>query len=209
MVAHTTRGDLGQGGSCSLIPRLEDAPEDPLWGGGLSHQPGGCGSPGEHGVRPPEDPWAFWCWAGDCRGGHYVIVPAFEDCAPDLWRGPVAVCRWGGEVVVGGVESGCAEGRVAVWCCGLFPLFPVVWVCRVVLLRWGSSKACRSLAGDVSFGLVFQGLAPLHGGDPDALVLHALACPPEEEVHNGLLEISPWGGEVPEGLGGELGPAPL
>ena len=60
---------------------------------------------------------------GCCRNGHYVVVPALEDCTPDLPRGVVAVCRWGREVVVWGAEAGGAEGGVAGWCGGLFLLF--------------------------------------------------------------------------------------
>ena len=49
-------------------------------------------------------------------------MPALEDCNPDLRRGVVTVCRWGGEVVWG-AEAGGAEGGVAGWCGGLFPSF--------------------------------------------------------------------------------------
>ena len=66
-------------------------------------------------------------------------MPALEDCTPDLRRGLVAVCSWGGEVVLGGAEAVGAEGSVAGWHGGLFPLFRVVRVCWLVLLRWGSS----------------------------------------------------------------------
>ena len=66
-------------------------------------------------------------------------MPALEDCTRDLRRGVVAVCRRGREVVVWGAEVGGTEGGVAGWCGGLFPLFRVVPVCWVVLLRWGSS----------------------------------------------------------------------
>ena len=61
----------------------------------------------------------------------------------------------------------------------------------------------------VGVGVVCQGLAPLHGGDPDVLVSRVLASPPVEEVQGGLVEAVLWGGEVLEGLGGELDPAPL
>ena len=109
-------------------------------GSGVPGVPGYClwwGSPwGEHGVGPSDEPlWAGGC----CCSGHYVVVPALEDCTPDLRRGVVAVCRWGREVVVEGTEAGGAEGGVAGWCGGLFPLFRVVWVSCVVLLRWDSS----------------------------------------------------------------------
>ena len=66
-------------------------------------------------------------------------MPALEDCTPNFWWGSVAVCRWGGKVVIGGTEAGGAEGGVAGWCGGLFPLFRMTRVCRVILLRWGSS----------------------------------------------------------------------
>ena len=77
---------------------------------------------GQHGVGPFDEPLGD---GGGCCGGHYVVVPALEDCTPDLRRGAVAVCRWGGKVVVGRAEAGGAEGGVAGWCCGLFPLFRV------------------------------------------------------------------------------------
>ena len=86
----------------------------------------------EHSVGPFDEPlWAEEC----CCSGHYVVVPALEDCTPDLRRRVVAVCRWGREVVIWGAEAGGAEGGVAGRFGGLFPLFLVVWVCWVVLLR--------------------------------------------------------------------------
>ena len=117
-----------------------------------------------------------------------------KDCAPDVWRGFVPVCRWGGEVVVGGAEAGGAEGGVAVGCGGLFSLFRVVPVCLVILLCWDASKACGPSACDVGVGVMCQGLAPLDGGDQDLLVLGVLVSPPEGEVHDGLVEASPRGG---------------
>ena len=78
----------------------------------------------------------------------------------------------------------------------------------MVLLRWGSSKARGFFVG-VCAGVVCQVVGPLDEGDPAALVLHVLASPPENEVHDGFLEASPWGGEVQEGLDGELGLAHL
>ena len=75
VVAGLTRGDLGQGVCRGLVPRLEETPEDPVWGGGFPHRPGGCVPWGEHGVGPPQDPWAIWLWAAGGRGGHYVMVP--------------------------------------------------------------------------------------------------------------------------------------
>ena len=91
VLACPTRGDLGQGAGEGLVPKLEDALEDPVWGDGLLYRARGCGPWGGHGVRPPEDP----LWAGGCRGGHYVVVPALEDCTPALRRRLVAVCRGG------------------------------------------------------------------------------------------------------------------
>ena len=62
---------------------------------------------------------------------------------------------------------------------------------------------------DVGVRLVCQGLAPLNGGDPDVLVSAVLASPPEDDVHDGLVESLPWGACVLEDLEGELGPALL
>ena len=81
--------------------------------GGVPHCPGWGGPLGEHGVSPFDEPlWAGGC----CCSGHYVVVPAHEDCTPDLRRGLVTVYRWGREVVVWSAEAGGAEGGVAVWC---------------------------------------------------------------------------------------------
>ena len=41
------------------------------------------------------------------------------------------------------------------------------------------------------------------------LALGVLAGSPEYEVYNGLVEAVAWGGQVPEGFDGELGPALL
>ena len=54
-----------------------------------------------------------------------------------------------------------------------------------------------------------QGLAPLDGGDTDVLALGVFAGSPEYEVYDGLVEAAPWGGQVPEGFDGELGPVLL
>ena len=62
---------------------------------------------------------------------------------------------------------------------------------------------------DVGVGVVCQGLAPLDQGDPDVLALGVLAGLPEYEVYDGLLEAVAWGGQVPEGFDGELGPGLL
>ena len=48
-----------------------------------------------------------------------------------------------------------------------------------------------------------QGLGPLDGGDPDALVSRLLASCPELEVHDDLVNAFPRGGEAPEVLDGE------
>ena len=99
-VACPPRGDSGQGAGRGLVPRLEDAPDDPVWGAGLLYCPGGCGPWFKHGICPLDDPLK----AGGCRGGHDVVLPALEDCTPDLRRRLVAVCRWwGGE----GRRRGC------------------------------------------------------------------------------------------------------
>ena len=66
----------------------------------------------------------------------------------------VAVCRWGGEVVIGGAQAGGAEGGVVGWCGGLFPLLRMARICRLILLNWGSSKVCGSSACDVGVGVV-------------------------------------------------------
>ena len=89
---------------------------------------------GEHGVCPFDEPLRA---GGRSRSSYHVVVPALEDCNPDLGQGVVTVCRWGGGVVVLGAEAGGAEGGVAGWCDGLFPLLRAVRVRWVVLLRWG------------------------------------------------------------------------
>ena len=75
----------------------------------------------------------------------------------------------------------------------------------MVLLRWGLFKARGSFVCDVGVGVLSQGLAPLDGGDPDVLVSRVLAGSAEEDVQDGLAVAFLWGGEVPEGLDGELG----
>ena len=62
---------------------------------------------------------------------------------------------------------------------------------------------------DVDAGVVRQGLAPLDGGDPDVLAPGVFAGSPEHEVYDGLVEAAAWGGQVPEGFDGELGPVLL
>ena len=105
-------------------------------GGGVPYCPW-WGSPwGQHGVCPFEEPMSA---GGRCCSGYHVVVPALEDCTPDLRRGVVTVCRWGREVVVWGAEAGGMGGGVSGWCGGLFPVLRVVRVRFVVLLRWGPS----------------------------------------------------------------------
>ena len=90
VVARPPRGDLGQGAGRGFFARLEDAPENFVWGGGFPYCPWWGGPWSEHGVRLFDKP--LWAW-GCCCGGHYIVVPAFEDCTPDLRQGVVAVCR--------------------------------------------------------------------------------------------------------------------
>ena len=107
-----------------------------MWGGRVPYCPRWGGSWGKHGVCPLDE--QLWAGGRSCSG-HYVVVPALEDCNPDLRWGVATVCRWGREVVVWGAETGGAEGGVAGWCGGLFPFFRVVRVRWVVPLCWGSS----------------------------------------------------------------------
>ena len=94
------------------------------------------GSPwGEHGVCPFDEPLRA---GGRSRSGYHVVVPALEDCNPDLRRG-WSLSVGGGGVVVWGAEAGCAEGGGAGWCGGLFSLLRAVRVRWVVPLRWGPS----------------------------------------------------------------------
>ena len=97
-----------------------------MLGGGVPHCPWWGGLRGEHGVCPLDDPLRA---RGRSRSGYHVVVAALEDCNPDLRRGVVTVRRWGGGVVVSGAQAGGAEGGVAVWCGGLFPLLWGVRVC--------------------------------------------------------------------------------
>ena len=135
---------LGGGGlvACPGPPRLVcgrwgwPKPRARSPGGGVPYCPWWGGPWGEHGFCPFDEP----LWAGRrSRSGYNVVVPALEDCNPDLRRGLVTVCRWVGEVVVWGPEAGSAEGGVAGWCGGLFPVLRAVRVRWVVLLRWGPS----------------------------------------------------------------------
>ena len=48
-------------------------------------------------VCPSDEPLRA---GGRSCSGHHVVVPALEDCTPDLRRGVVTVRRWGREVVV-------------------------------------------------------------------------------------------------------------
>ena len=98
-------------------------------GGGVPYCPWPSGPWGEHGVCPFDEPLRA---GGRNSSGHYVVVPALEDCTPNLRRGVVTVCRWGREVVV--------WGGVAGWCRGLFQLLRVVRVRWVVLLGWARRR---------------------------------------------------------------------
>ena len=80
------------------------------FGGGVPYCPSWGGPWGGHGVCPFDEPLRA---RGRSRSGYHLVVPALEDCNPDLRRGLVTVCRWGGEVVVWGAEAGSAEGGVA------------------------------------------------------------------------------------------------
>ena len=52
-----------------------------------------------------------------------------------------------------------------------------------------------------------EGLSPFEGGDPYPLSLGLLVCPPQREVHDGLMDPFPGGGKVAEGFGGQVCPA--
>ena len=103
-------------------------------GGGVPHCPWWGGPWSEHGVCPFDEP--LWAGGRNCSGYH-VVVPALEDCTPDLRR------RWSLSVGGGGRSSsgvGSPAARRAVSRVGAvasFPLLRVVWVCWAVLLRWG------------------------------------------------------------------------
>ena len=56
VVARSPRVDLGQRAGRGLVPRLEDAPEDLVRGGGVPFCLWGRGPTGEHGVGPLYDP---------------------------------------------------------------------------------------------------------------------------------------------------------
>ena len=53
-------------------------------GGEFPYCPWWGGPRGEHGVCPFDEPLRA---AGRSCSGHYVVVPALEDCTPDLWQG--------------------------------------------------------------------------------------------------------------------------
>ena len=95
-----------------LVPWLEDAPEDPVLGGGVPYCPWWGGLWGEYGVCPSDEPLRA---GGRSRRGYHVVVAALEDCNPDLRRGVVTVCRWGG----GGRRLGCGGWRRGGRCRGL------------------------------------------------------------------------------------------
>ena len=115
-----------------------------MLGGGVPYCPWWGGPWNEYVVCPLDEPLRA---GGRSHSGYNVVVPALEDCSPDLRRGVVTVCRWGGGVVVWGAEAGGAEGSVAGWCGGLFPLLRAVRVCWVVLLCWGPGSGGCGLDG--------------------------------------------------------------
>ena len=100
-----------------------------MLGGGVPYCPWFGGPWGEHGVCHFDEPLRA---GGRSRSGYHVVVQALEDCNPDLRRGVVTVCRWGGEVVVWGAEAYplmrhvnagvCRKVPIAYFCC-LFPRF--------------------------------------------------------------------------------------
>ena len=51
--------------------------------------------------------------------------------------------------------------------------------------------------------------APHGNASPDVLAPGVFAGSPEHEVYDGLVEAAAWGGQVPEGFDGELGPVLL
>ena len=53
---------------------------------------------GKQGVRLFDEP--LWAGGRSCSG-HYLVVPALVDFNPDLRRGVVTVCRWGGRLSSG------------------------------------------------------------------------------------------------------------
>ena len=197
---------MGQGAGWGLVPWLEDAPEDPLLGGGVPYCPWRGGPWGEHGVCPFDEPLRA---GGRSRSAYHVVVPALEDCNPDLRRGVVTVCRWGGRSS-SGVRRPAAQRAVsrvgAVACSHCSGRFGSA--------GWSFSAGARrrrTVPRRVTLMSVFvcQGLAPLDGGDPDVLALGVFAGSPEYEVYDGLVEAVAWGGQVAEGFDGELGPVLL
>ena len=81
-----------------------------MLGGGVPYCPRWGGPWGEHGVCPFDEPLRA---GGRSRSGYHVVVPALEDCNPDLRRGVVTVCRWGGLVWFGSrpVPDALAHGQ--------------------------------------------------------------------------------------------------
>ena len=71
-----------------------------MLGGGVPYCSWWGGPWGEHGVCPFNEPLRS---GGSSRSGYHVVVPALKDCNPDLRRGVVTVCKWGGG---GGSSSG-------------------------------------------------------------------------------------------------------
>ena len=64
-----------------------------MLGGGVHYCPWWGGLWGEYGVCPLDEPLRA---GGRSCSGYHVVVAALEDCNPDLRRGVVTVCRWGG-----------------------------------------------------------------------------------------------------------------
>ena len=80
-----------------------------MLGGGVPYCPWWGGPWGEHGVCPFDEPLR----AGGRSGSSYhVVVHALEDYNPDLRRGVVTVCRWGGGRSSSGVRRPAARRAV-------------------------------------------------------------------------------------------------
>ena len=178
-----------------------------MLGGGVPYRPWLGGPWEEHGVCFFDEPLRA---RGRSRSGYHVVLPALEDCNQDLWRGVVTVCRWGGGGSSSEVRRSAARravSRVGAVACSHCSG-------RSGSAGWSfSAGACRRRTVPRRVTLMSvsacQGLAPLDGGDPDVLALGVFAGSPEYEVYDGLVEAVAWGGQVPEGFDGELGPVLL
>ena len=60
-----------------------------MGGGAVPYCPWWGGPWGEHGVCPFDEPLRA---GGRSCSGYHVVVPALEDCTPDLRQGVVAAC---------------------------------------------------------------------------------------------------------------------